>query len=152
MSPVNEKAASGKTWWAPLWQGLVMDPQAKHYHRLGQAVWLFLYFLVNANRRTGLLVRRARTISTQTGFKPRTIRQWLKTLRDEGYIGTRCTGRYLEIEIRRWKTIASRHSSAIQSGKRLPTWVARSCRTGRTWERRNFANESANFFKHTRSK
>jgi|OpeIllAssembly_1097287.scaffolds.fasta_scaffold296521_2 hypothetical protein len=152
MSPVNEKSASGKTWWAPLWQGLVMDPQAKHYRRLGQAVWLFLYFLLNANRRTGLLMRRAKTISTQTGFKARTIRKWLKTLRDEGYIRTRCTGRYLEIEICRWKTIASRHSLAGQSGKNLPTWAAQSCRTARAWERGNLANESANFFKHTRPK
>jgi len=78
MNAVKENSGKHKAWWAPVWQGLVMDPNAKHYQRMGQAVWLFLYFLLNANRRTGLLMRRSSTITAQTGYKPRTIRQCLR--------------------------------------------------------------------------
>ena len=147
MSLDKDNAGGGKTWWAPVWQGLVMDPQAKHYHRMGQALWLFLYFLLNANRRTGLLMRRSSTISAQTGYKPRTIRQWLKSLRAKGYIRTKSTGRYLKIEICRWKSISVRPDGTGQSGWKLPASAAQKRRTARTWERVNFADHSAHFSK-----
>jgi DNA-binding transcriptional ArsR family regulator len=145
MNAVKENSGKHKAWWAPVWQGLVMDPNAKHYQRMGQAVWLFLYFLLNANRRTGLLMRRSSTITAQTGYKPRTIRQWLKTLREKGYIRTKSTGRYLKIEICRWKNISMRPAGTGQSGWKLPPWAAQRRRTARTWERVNFADHSANF-------
>jgi len=148
MNAVKEYSGRQKVWWAPVWQGLVMDPQAKHYHRMGQAVWLFLYFLLNANRRTGLLMRRSSTISAQTGYKPRTIRQWLKTLRENGYIQTKSTGRYLEIEICRWKNISMRPGGTGQSGWNSPPYTAQTRRTARTWERVNFADPSDPFSKY----
>ena len=46
-----------KQWWAPVWKGLVMDMEAKHYRKMKNAVWLYLYLLLNANRRTALLMR-----------------------------------------------------------------------------------------------
>lgn len=51
-----------KQWWAPVWTGLVMDAEGKHYQRMKNALWLYLYFLLTANRKTGWLVRKTGTI------------------------------------------------------------------------------------------
>jgi hypothetical protein len=96
---------------------------------MGQAVWLFLYLILNANRHTGILVRKEATIAAQTDFNPRTIRMWLAILRDGGYITTEATGRYLRIEICLWKSIQGRQNPAYQSGKMLPPRAARYCQS-----------------------
>ena len=92
--------------WAPIWTGLVMDEEAKHYRRMKNAIWLFLYLLLNANRRSGFLMRKVRTISSDMGIKRDTISRWLDILRREGYIATQNTGRCLNIQIKKWKTLS----------------------------------------------
>lgn len=121
MPAIREKFRSRTRWWAPVWQGLVMDPKGKHFRRMGHAVWLFLYLILNANRHTGTLMRKTATIAAQTGWSQRTIRTWLKVLRRGGYVTTRTTGRYLYIEICLWKSIERRHNLAYQSGQIRPT-------------------------------
>jgi len=37
-----------KQWWAPVYKGLIMDQKGGHYQRMKNAIWLFLYLLVNA--------------------------------------------------------------------------------------------------------
>lgn len=92
---------NNKQWWSPLWTGLVMDRQAKHYRQIKKAIWLFLYLLVNADR-GWVLVRKAKTISSEMGIKLDTIKRWLNILRKYGYIATQSTGRGLLIQIRDW--------------------------------------------------
>ncbi len=94
-----------KDWWAPVWKGLVMDADAVHFHAMGNAVWLFLYFLVNANRSTGVLMRRTRTISSEMGLPRSTTFRWLKILRTGGYIETLSSGHSLTIQIRKWRPV-----------------------------------------------
>lgn len=96
---------SKQNWWTPLWNGLLLEPEAKHYKAMGRAVWLYLYLLTFANRSTGKLFRRLPTVAKDTGIGVRTIRRWLARLRQNGYINTRQTGRSLEIEITKWKPI-----------------------------------------------
>lgn len=96
---------SPKQWWAPIWKGLVMDEEAKHYRKMRNALWLFLYLLLNANRQTGFLARKIRTISADMGLSRDTILRWLNALRKDGYVTTQNTGRYLTIQIMKWKPI-----------------------------------------------
>lgn len=100
------------TWWIHIWSGLVRDPTGKHHRALKQAIWLYLYFLVVANWRTGNSFRRISKIATETGFNPRTIHRWLKTLRDKGYIVSRSDGRTLQISITKWRPISRRRRSS----------------------------------------
>jgi hypothetical protein len=95
-----------KQWWAPVWKGLVMDLDAKHYRQMKNAVWLYLYLLVNANRVTGLLMRKIRTISKDMGIPRDTAVRWLNVLRKHGYIATLNTGRSLTIQVKNFKSLA----------------------------------------------
>jgi hypothetical protein len=40
-------ARSLQSWWIHLWSGFVRDPTAKHYKKMGNAVWLYLYLLIS---------------------------------------------------------------------------------------------------------
>jgi len=95
--------ANQKNLWVPVWTGLVMDREARHYRKMGKAIWLFLYLFLNADQRSGLLAMKVKTISSEMGIKPDTIARWLNTLRKEGYIATQNTGRGLSIQIKGWK-------------------------------------------------
>ena len=67
------------------------------------AVWLFLYLLVNADRKTGSLFRKIETISDDMGISRDTIMRWLVILRRGGYIATQSNGRCLNIQINKWR-------------------------------------------------
>ena len=96
-----------KQWWAPVWTGLVIDTEAKHYRRMKNAVWLFLYLVLNANRKSGSLVRKVKTISSDMAIKRDTVLRWLTTLREKGYITTQNTSRCLHIQINKWKNLSA---------------------------------------------
>jgi len=68
-----------------------------------KAVWLFLYLVLHANRRTGFLLRKATTMSLDMNVHKNTVLRWLHTLRRHGYITTKNTGRCLHIKIKKWK-------------------------------------------------
>lgn len=123
--------SSEKQWWIPLWKGLVVDPEAKHYHRMKNSLWLYLYLLISADRSTGFLRRKIRTVSQDTGIKERTIRQWLSVLKKQEYIQTKANGRCLSIQIKKWKRFKDSgwHDSAYQSDTALPTRVAKICKS-----------------------
>lgn len=104
-----------KNWWTPVWNGLVMDEGGKHYKTIRQAIWLYLFLLSAANRRTGILYRKLSTIAEETGFHRRSIERWLRTLRDKGYIETHSTGRALQISVSKWKPITAKKKSESHS-------------------------------------
>lgn len=94
------------TLWIHIWSGLVRDPTGKHRSTLGKAIWLYLYLLVVANWKTGVLFRRLSTIATEIGSNGRSVSRWLATLRKHGYVVTKPTGRALTITINKWRPIA----------------------------------------------
>lgn len=106
MSEVQKKL-NQKTWWGPIWRGLVADGTGKHYKSMRASVWLFLYFVVHADRRTGKLSRRYDTMVRETGINKRTIRQWLSILRKQGYVQVERSGSSLaiSIQIQKWKPL-----------------------------------------------
>jgi hypothetical protein len=97
---------SGNHWWSPLRRGLVFEPNARHYRQMRQAVWLYLYCLVNANAREGTLFRRLSTIAKDTGIPVRTIRRWLGTLKRNKYITAEYNGHFWQIAITKWRPIS----------------------------------------------
>lgn len=94
-----------KNWWGHIWKGLLSEQTAKHYKAMGKAIWLYLYLIVHANRKTGVLFRQTKTIATDMGIPIRTIQQWLTALRKGGYIITQFTGRSLIVTITKWRPI-----------------------------------------------
>lgn len=96
------KSYSKKNWWIPLWKGLL---SAKHYQTMRNSLWLYLYFLIHANRYSGRLFRKISTVSNDMELNQRTISRWLKILKRNGYIETIQKGHSLEIIITKWKPI-----------------------------------------------
>lgn len=108
-----------KQWWAPVWTGLVIDPKGIHCRRMKNAIWLWLYCVLNANRSSGVLFRKIDTIATDMGVTRDTVIRWLALLRDGGYVETRNTGRYLILRVQMWKTLDGRAKVSLQvSGNR----------------------------------
>ena len=92
-------------WWGHVWRGLVVSENGRHRRVMGQSIWLYLYLIIHADRKTGTLYRITKTVSKDTGISTRTVQSWLKTLRKNGYITTRRTGRSLIITITKWRPI-----------------------------------------------
>jgi hypothetical protein len=111
----NERAE--KQWWAPVWKGLVMDAEAKHYRTMKNAVWLYLYLLLNANRKTGILMRKIETVTRDMGISRDVALRWLNVLRSGGYIETINTGRSLTIQVTRWKALAGVGKTRLQKSE-----------------------------------
>jgi hypothetical protein len=124
-----------KTWWAPVWRGLVVAPEAKHYRRMKNSVWLFLHLVLHADRRSGRLKRKCRTIAEEMGVPEKTIQRWMKTLKDYGYIETRNTGRCLEIGVKLWKSFLQSSNPGNQNTR---NWPSRSDRREESDRRRNW--------------
>ena len=113
-----------KNWWTAVWKSLVMDQEAEHYRKMKTAVWLFLYLLLHADKRAGLLTRKIKTISSDMGIKRDTIIRWLNTLRKHQYITTRSSGRGLFIQIREWKTLTSDVADTTPQNQQIPDFCS----------------------------
>jgi hypothetical protein len=111
-----------KQWWAPVWTGLVLDAEGQHYRRMKHAVWLYLYCLLSANRTTGLLTRRIRTVCDDMGVPRTTVIRWLDTLRAEGYVATSNSGHSLTIQVRHFKSLPGVPKAAHQKYQKWDFW------------------------------
>jgi len=99
-------------WWGPVWRGLTVEPTAKHYKAMGKSLWLFVYFIIHADRKTGTLFRRIQTIAGEMGVSRRTVCTWLSVLRRHQYITTKSTGRALMIAITKWRPLRGNQPSS----------------------------------------
>lgn len=97
------KSKNLPNWWTPVWRGLIADRRSKHRRAMGPALWLYLYLLTYANRKNGIVRRKLRVISEDTGYSPRTVQLHLNRLRREKYLSSERSGRYLKIQIEKWK-------------------------------------------------
>ncbi len=102
-------------WWGVLWPGLVLDEEAKHVRRLGMAVWLLLYLIVHANRRTGVVLSYRTTIARRMGVPLRTVQRWLFRLEREGYAALSSGARGPCIRVLRWRALMPRATSDATS-------------------------------------
>jgi hypothetical protein len=69
-------ASRKKTWWAPLWRGLVVDPDGKHIRVLRRSVWLLLYLILHAERITGVSRAKRSTIARSLGVSFDAREKW----------------------------------------------------------------------------
>ena len=90
---------------APVLRGLVVDDNARHFKRMKNAIWLFLYLIVSVNKRTGKLDSQIATISAETGIKEEIIRNWLGHLKKHNYVSTQKQKDNLIITISKWRTV-----------------------------------------------
>jgi hypothetical protein len=104
----NRRIPPARSWWAPIWRGLVVEGTAKHYRAMRSAIWLYFYLIVHADRRTGTLYRRIDTIAHDMGVNRATVRRWMSQLASRGYVSRASTGRALQITIERWKRLQPR--------------------------------------------
>ncbi len=114
-----------KEWWAPVHRGLVIDGEGKHIRQLDGAIWLLLYCFLCADRRTGEFSRKYATISTDTGTPARTIRAWMRRLREREYIATTGNGRSVHVRVLRWRSTGPRQTLAGPNDNLLPVRAAR---------------------------
>jgi hypothetical protein len=69
--------------------------EAKHYARMGSAVWLYGWLVLRQTHQTGTVgwvlggaPIHYREIEEETGFNRRTLERWMKDLRRQKYIET----------------------------------------------------------------
>ena len=106
--------ATPKTWWAPIWCGLVADPDGKHVQRAGVAVWLLLYLIVHARRATGIVRSRRSVIARRMGVPRRSIQRWLTHLEQHGYVTVDNRDGVATIRVLRWKSLGQRATSGAE--------------------------------------
>lgn len=106
-----------KHWWAPIWTGLVIDPESSHYRKMKSAIWLYLYLVLSADRKSGFLKRKIRTICLDMGVNRDTVLRWLRVLKEGDYITTVNTGRHLTIQIKKWKSASGVGKMQLQKLK-----------------------------------
>ena len=92
-----------KSWWAPFRSGFFLD--SKHRKRMGNAIWLYGYLHLYADRRTGKLTRKVQTISDEIDVPTRTIESWFAVLRKGKYVKTQRLFQGLAIEILKWRPL-----------------------------------------------
>lgn len=103
-----------KNWWRPIWSGLVNDSTGKHSLELGQSIWLLLYLLINADMKTGILVKTCYKISQEMGRKQGTVKKWMRVLKRKGYIQTQRVSHTHFIRINRYKTFKGANQHPIR--------------------------------------
>jgi len=93
---------SSNDWFARIREGLVRDPDAPHYKKMGNALWVYLILHMGADLETGQLFRTFKTISNESGIPEATVRKMIKKLEIGEYIKTVRMPRGLHIQITKW--------------------------------------------------
>ncbi len=91
------------SWWAKIREGLVKDTSGKHYRKMGESIWLYLYLHMGAELESGNLIRKYQTISSDTGIPESTIRRMMAKLKKHKYVKTTRLSHGLSIQITNWK-------------------------------------------------
>ena len=89
--------ASGPVWWGKIWNDFILDNHNRA--KVGQAVWLYLYLTLHANRQSGRIRRKYITIATDMFVSPKTVQRWMGMLKKSGHVKTTRLVTALDIEI-----------------------------------------------------
>jgi hypothetical protein len=106
---VNDETT--KDWWAPFRVGLFNDP--KHRGNLGQAIWLYGYLHLHADRQTGRLVRNCGAIAAEIGAEVKTVQRWMRSLEKNNYVQLRRLPYGYSIQILKFRSINKEKRSDI---------------------------------------
>lgn len=91
-----------KSWWIPLWKGLVFDPVSKHRLQMGSSIWVYLYLLFSVNRKNATVTKKQQKMAGDVGLSVRTVQKHLSRLKKYGYIISD-NARPAQIKITKWK-------------------------------------------------
>jgi hypothetical protein len=105
-------------WWFPLRRGLLTP---EHYDRIGNSIWLFVYFLsrIRVNSETGEInaIFTDEDISESTGMSIRNVRYWRQRLVQEKYITQTRMSHGYRITVNNWKkdvsAVPSQYDSSV---------------------------------------
>jgi hypothetical protein len=90
-------------WWAKIRRGLFVDPKAKHYKKMGSAIWLYGYLHQRAHSDgDGTVQFKYETASRDTGVQVRTLKRMMKTLKN-GYVSVKRNPKSLTVKIINFK-------------------------------------------------
>ena len=95
-----------KDWWTPIRVGLFTDK--KHRERMGQAIWLYGYLHIYADRQTGLLARNCENIASEIGASTKTVQRWMRLLEKKKYIQLRRLPHGFSIKIEKFRPISKK--------------------------------------------
>ena len=95
-----------KDWWTPLRVGLFTDK--KHRDRMGQAIWLYGYLHLYADRATGRLMRSCETIAVEIGASVKTVQRWMRLLEKKKYVQLRRLPHGFSIQIEKYRHISKK--------------------------------------------
>lgn len=98
----------------PVRRGLVADPEARHVHRMRQAVWLYLYLLLAANPETGKRLLSPGLIAREMGLREETVRSWLGHLRGGGYVTLERQGDLVLVTVNKWRQARAPRATRAQ--------------------------------------
>lgn len=102
--------------------------EARHYARMGSAVWLYGWLVLRQTHQTGEVgwvlggaPVSYREIEEETGFNRRTLERWMGALRREGYIETNATPGGVVVRITKAKKYAQ-PGRGFAEGARKNAW------------------------------
>jgi hypothetical protein len=98
-------------------RGLVVDPEAKHYRRMRQAIWLYLYLLLAAPPGSGRRLLDPGAVAQAMGLGETTVRSWLGHLRAGRYLSTEREGRRIWVQLTKWRPESKAGSGNDDSGQ-----------------------------------
>jgi hypothetical protein len=103
--------------------------EQRHYVRMGSAIWLYAWLVLRQTHQqgaTGWVLGGApisyREIEEETGFNPRTLERWMRTLRTHGYVETEAVPAGIVVRITKAKK-----STQYPQGIRRPAEGIRKC-------------------------
>lgn len=91
--------------WGPVLRDLIADPQAKHHHRMKNAVWLYLFFLTSVGPKTGRISTDPSKISEEMGLPIEAIQTWLGCLKKHGYIRVIKNRGQTVFQVNQWRKV-----------------------------------------------
>ena len=89
--------------WGPVLRDLITDPQARHYHRMKNAVWLYLFFITSVGPKTGRISTEPGQIAEEMGLPIEIIQTWLGCLRKHGYIRVTKNKGQTVFQVNQWR-------------------------------------------------
>ncbi|REJ76314.1 MAG: helix-turn-helix domain-containing protein [Acidobacteria bacterium] len=105
------------SWWTPVYSGLVVSPEGKHRSQMGPAIWVYLYLITYAKRKTGIAHRNVGKISEETGMSARSIHRHLNRLETNGYIRFVERRPILKIQITKWKNFGKHNVNGSKTSE-----------------------------------
>lgn len=98
----------------------------RHYERMGSAIWLYAWLILRQTHQqdeTGWVLGGSavtyREIEEETGFNPRTLERWMRTLRCQGYIETQAVAAGVVVRVTRAKKSTRFPQGLRKSAERL---------------------------------